>query len=107
MRRRGGRAGAINRDAISAVPPERDHFEAYSLKFDERGRLWVRTERAAAGRTIFDVFDPTGHYLGEVEAPAQVSEFALGVGVLAAAASDSLGVQRIRTWTVSGPERRD
>ena len=104
MQRRMGRsASSVSRTALSSIPPERDWFDAYALRFDERGRLWVRVERAAPGRTLFDIFDSAGRYLGEVEVPARFREYALGSGLLAAAVADSLGVERINLWSVSEP----
>jgi sugar lactone lactonase YvrE len=112
--REAGLAARLQRmGARSASPPDRAHaaaalaerkyFEPYALCFDERGRLWVKVERTSAGRTMFDVFDPAGRYLGEVELPVALKEFAFGAGMLAAAVPDDLGVERIRVWRISGP----
>jgi hypothetical protein len=42
------------------------HFLAGALVFDQTGRLWVRMERGGLEDTIFDLFDPTGRFMGEI-----------------------------------------
>jgi hypothetical protein len=84
------------------IPEERNYFEAYALRFDEKGRLWVRVERGKPEETRFDVFDATGGYVGEVVVPAVLREFALGAGLLAGAVHDSEGVPRIHVWSIDG-----
>ena len=89
---------------IIRIPPERDYFDAYALQFDEKGRLWVQVGRGTPEQTIFDVFDPSGGYLGEVIVPVAVQEYALGAGLLAASAYDEEGVPQVRVWTTDGAE---
>jgi hypothetical protein len=100
MRAQLGGGGPIPGFPRAAIPAERTFFDAYALRFDESGRLWVRVERAPPGRTVFDVFDPAGRYLGEVALPVAIKDFALGAGRLAAVVADDLGVEIIRVWTV-------
>lgn len=92
-----GRSVPISPSAVSA---ERNYFENSAIRYDERGRLWVRTERAPSGRTIFDVFTPNGTFLGEVVVTAAVREFALGAGVLTGVVRDELEIQRIAVWQI-------
>jgi hypothetical protein len=88
---------------LSDIPPERAYFEVHALRFDEKGRLWVRVERNTRGRTVFDVFDAAGRYLGEVSVPAESRTYAVGAGLLAAVVTSDAGVPQIHLWTI-GPE---
>ncbi len=85
---------------LSDIDTDRPHFRDSALRFDEQGRLWVRAERALPARTLFDVFDPGGRYVGEVALTGVAAEFALGAGILAAAMRDELGVERVRVFRV-------
>ena len=88
----------------SDIPAERDFFEVRALRFDEKGRLWVRVERNTRGRTVFDVFDAAGRYLGEVNVPAEFRTYALGAGLLAAVVTSDADVPQIHLWTIEGVE---
>ena len=114
--RRAARMGAMRQGRMGGAPAgdhgaaprtsldERSWFESAALQFDEKGRLWVRAERNVPGRTVLDVFDPAGAYLGEVVIPAAFRDFALGAGILAAVVQDDLGVERVHLWTVGGAQ---
>ncbi len=66
------------------VDPLKRHFSLDALRVDDDGRIWVRTDREDPA-TIFDVFDSTGGYRGEVKLPARARAFAVGRGLLVAA----------------------
>ena len=89
---------------LSDIPAERDYFEAGGLRFDEKGRLWVRVERNTSGRTVFDVFDAAGRYIGEVSVPVEFRTYAVGAGLLAAVVADDAGVPQVHVWTINGPK---
>lgn len=82
------------------VDPLHRHFLMHDLEFDPRGRLWVRTPRGVAGRTVFDLFSEDGRYLGGVEVEGRVSRFAVGRDRLVAAVLDDLDVPSVRVWRI-------
>jgi hypothetical protein len=85
------------------VDPLRVHFRGRALRFDEQGRLWVRTERGS-GSTVFDIFDPVGEYLGETTLPGRIDAFALGDGHLAVEVLGDLDVPSVQVWRVTPRE---
>lgn len=108
IRRLTAREGADHPEGAAASPqvevdPLHRHFLMDDLEFDPRGRLWVRTPRGVAGRTVFDLFSEDGRYLGEVEVEGRVSRFAVGRDRLVAAALDDLDVPSVRVWGIRTP----
>jgi hypothetical protein len=93
--------------STTGIPPERNYFNAYGLQFDERGRLWVRAERGAAGNTVFDVFDANGRFLGEVTVNRAVRDFSLGAGMLAGVTMNADSVAQVSVWRVELAARND
>lgn len=84
------------------IDPLQPHFQQLSaLQFDEKGRLWVRTSRAEAGRTVFDVFGPDFSYLGEVGVDRELGVYAVRDGWLAAVTEGELDIPRIAVWQVA------
>lgn len=94
----GGRAGP---GGDPTMPPEKNHFNAHALAFDEHGRLWVRTERGGPARTIFDLFAASGEYVGELSLPVDVHRFALNAGIFAAVVSGEDDVAQVAVWRVT------
>ncbi len=87
--------------AHPAPPPlEKPHFDWRGLRYDPRGRLWVKTGRGTDTRTILDVFAPSGDFLGEVPVPGKVTGFAFGGNYLVTAAEDAQGTPRVTLWRV-------
>jgi len=101
----GGAARADNPEAGATprpVDPLRPHYPSRALSWDAKGRLWVRTSRGT-GETLFDLFDPSGSWLGELAVPGEVRTHATGQGVLATVVSDpATEVQRVVVWRVIG-----
>jgi hypothetical protein len=89
-------AAALGSD-IEIDPLER-YFRVYDLEFDTEGRLWVRTPRDTTSHTVFDVFDESGRYVGEVRVDGRISHYAVGHGILAAVTLDSLDVETVKVW---------
>jgi hypothetical protein len=73
------------------------------LRYDDAGRLWVRTTRGAEQRTVFDIFAPTGTFLGSVTLPAHVGTFSLAGPWLVIGGEDADGVPRVTLWQVRWP----
>lgn len=90
---------------MPAVNPLRNHFGSQSLRHDDAGRLWVRTERGVAERTVFDLFDPAGAFLGAVEVPGRLGVFAVAGEYLAAATRGEDDLPAVGLWRV-GVSRR-
>lgn len=86
------------------IDPRQPHFSQLdALQFDGRGRLWVRTSRAVAGRTVFDVFGRALEYLGEVGVDRAVGVYSVRDGWLAGVTEDELETPGIAVWRVVEP----
>jgi sugar lactone lactonase YvrE len=91
-----------------ALPPRtagvaelKPHMAIDGLRFDDSGRLWVRTMRGDHSRTILDVFAPGGAFLGEVLVPHAMSAFSFGGRWLAADVEWEDGTRRVMVWEVA------
>jgi hypothetical protein len=76
------------------------HASADGLRYDDAGRLWVRTMRATGNATVFDIFAPTGAFIGELTLPAKVEAFSLAGSYLATAMERDDGVPIVVLWSV-------
>ena len=70
------------------------------MRYDDTGRLWVKTMRAIGQTTIFDLVAPAGGYIGEVVVPTGVQTYALAGEYLATAGERTDGVPVVTLWTV-------
>jgi hypothetical protein len=78
------------------------HAATDGLRYDDAGRLWVKTMRADGPSTVFDVFAASGQYLGEVTVPMKVETYALAGRYLATAGiREDNGIPVVVLWTVS------
>ncbi|HUQ84421.1 MAG TPA: hypothetical protein VM076_24925 [Gemmatimonadaceae bacterium] len=89
----------------SVLPPARrldlrPHVSADGLRYDDAGRLWVRTQRAVGRTTVFDIFGANGAFVGELTVPAKVESFALAGSYLATAGEREDGVPVVVLWSV-------
>ena len=85
------------------VDPLRPHFGLGALAWDEAGRLWVKTARGGPGRTIFDLFDRDGAFLGEVPIEVDILAWSVGKGMLVGVREDpEFGVHTVARWRVVG-----
>ena len=84
----------------SGTPDLKPHAAIDGLRFDDTGRLWVRTMRGDHTRTILDVFSPSGSYLGEVVVPFPMGAFSLAGRRLAADVEADDGTRRVMIWEV-------
>jgi len=92
------RARAEGGQASAELPREKPHFEWLGLRYDPRGRLWVKTGRGDQSRTVFDLFSGEGSYLGEVVVPGRVGSFSLGANYLVTAGENDDGVPQVTLW---------
>lgn len=84
------------------VDPLKRHFHLNSFRYDEVGRLWVLTGRGNESHSIFDLFDETGDFLGDLVVPGRVTRFAVaGTWLVTAAFSDDY-FPVVRLWQVDG-----
>jgi hypothetical protein len=93
--------GGGSRSVLPKADPMelRPHAATDGLRYDDAGRLWVRTMRAIGSSTVFDVFGSNGQYVGEVTVPLGVQAFSLAGQYLATAAERD-GVPIVVLWTV-------
>lgn len=93
----GPESGALLRDP----DPLRPHVWLHALAFDKEARLWVHTARGGDSRTVFDLFDQNGSYLGEVGLEERLLEFSIRDGWLAGVVTDrNSGVHRLGWWRI-------
>lgn len=95
---RGRAAPPLRTAGVAELKP---HLAIDGLRFDDSGRLWVRTMRGDQSRTILDVFASGGAFLGEVVVPHAMSTFSLGGKWLAADIEWEDGTRRVMVWEVS------
>ena len=106
MQRRAARMQAMVRAEGGGAPTrfepreERNHFGMNAMAYDDTGRLWVRTERGGLTATVFDIFDATGRYLGQLRVNEKLGAFAVDRGVLAARVVDADEVEYVGIWRV-------
>ncbi len=98
--------GTAARNAPSVPRPSGDpdlksHIAIDGLQYDDAGRLWVRTMRGDHAVTVFDVFSPSGDFLGELRVPGRLGSFSLAGPWLAAAFEGDDGVPLVRVYRVA------
>ena len=83
---------------------QKQHFDQWSFRYDDDGRLWVRSTRTPDSVTTFDVFEADGSFIGEVTIPLRVprvaTSFDVGAGLLAAVVLDELDNPVVRVWRI-------
>ena len=86
------------------MPASRYEFKSHAatdgLRYDDAGRLWVRTLRGAAKTTVFDIFAASGAYVGELTLPIAAESFSLAGSYLATATERADGIPLVVLWTV-------
>ncbi|HSA57601.1 MAG TPA: hypothetical protein VLE53_17945 [Gemmatimonadaceae bacterium] len=92
--------GSGRRAGAPGVPEEKPHFHWTGFRFDPLGRLWVRTGRGNERQAVFDVFDSTFGYAGEVVVPGTVGAFAPGRDLLVTAGETDAGFPVVKVWRV-------
>ena len=87
-----------------------DHHPAFRRIYpDPSGHVWVELpnpEHPAPGSgvpTTWDVFDPSGAWLGSVEFPARFFVFEIGEGYVAGVWKDEMDVERVRVYELVKP----
>ena len=86
------------------IPPEERGLKAHivvdGLRYDDAGQLWVHTMRGDETKTVFDVFAPSGAFLGAVTVPAKITNFGISGSYLVTAGENEDGVPIVTVWTV-------
>lgn len=77
------------------------HIAIDGMRYDDAGRLWVRTMRGDETYTILDVFSPAGAFLGEVRVDGSVGRFSFAGPWLAVASDDADGYPVVRVYRVN------
>lgn len=78
----------------------KSHANVDGLRYDAAGRLWVHTMRGTSKSTVFDVFRPSGAFLGSVTLPEVAKVFTLGGTWLLTASESDDGVPIVTKWIV-------
>jgi hypothetical protein len=94
------RARAEGGQPSSTQPREKPHFDWLGLRYDHRGRLWVKTGRGDETRTVFDLFSPAGAFLGEVMVPGKVGPFSFGGNYMVTSTLTEEGLPQVVLWEV-------
>jgi hypothetical protein len=76
------------------------HAATDALRYDDAGRLWVRTMRGTDKSTVFDVFSSAGAFVGEVTLPMAVTAYSLAGSYFAAATEKDDGTPIVVLWSV-------
>jgi hypothetical protein len=76
------------------------HFAVDGLRYDGAGRLWARTMRGDDSHTVFDVFSPSGAFLGSVTLDGVIQHFALAGKWLLTSGENADGVPVVTRWTL-------
>ena len=102
--RRGAEGGAA---VAAGAPPGIDislkpHVQLDGLRFDDAGRLWVLTMRGVGQQSVFDIFAPTGAFIGSVTLPTRVNSFSLAGAWLVTGGEDADDIPRVTLWRVRG-----
>jgi hypothetical protein len=85
-----GRSGTFmprHRRSARRCPLTRNSSHTFAIdgmRYDDTGRLWVRTMRGDQHTTVFDVFTPAGAFAGEVRLDALVGSYSLAGRFMAA-----------------------
>ena len=78
----------------------KSHAATDGLRYDDAGRLWVRTMRGVGKSTVFDIFSASGTYVGELTLPVAVESYSLAGSYLATATEREDGIPVIVLWAV-------
>ena len=81
-------------------PDLKPHIGIDGLRYDDAGRLWVRTMRGDQSVTVLDVFSSTAQFLGEVRIEGSVGRFAHAGPWLALATDTKAGYPVVRLYRV-------
>ena len=76
------------------------HASSDALRYDDAGRLWVRTMRGTDKTTVFDVFSGAGTFIGEVMVPLRVDSYSLAGQWMATATEREDGTPIVVVWSV-------
>jgi hypothetical protein len=74
------------------------HVAINGLRYDDTGRLWVKTMRGNESSTVFDLFASDGRYLGELTVPAAIGTFSIAGRWFVADFESDDGTPRIGIW---------
>ena len=93
----GGSKSVVPADNRLALKP---HASADALRYDDAGRLWVRTMRGTDRTTVFDIFAASGAFVGELTIPIRAEAYSLAGAYLATASEREDGVPVVVLWSV-------
>jgi hypothetical protein len=101
----GERLLAFQRGTAAADGTGALQIDAYGLKYDLDGRLWVLTTRGGDGRTVFDVFGRDGRYVESVVLQAEIYDripaFDFADGALVTVGVTASGNTVVDVWALN------
>jgi hypothetical protein len=100
---RGGRGGRGGPSPVIGTGDDtfKPHFGIDALRYDASGRLWVLTMRGSEREAIFDLFAPSGAFLGSLRVPSNVRAYALGGDYLVTNGENADGIPVVELWRVA------
>lgn len=80
-----------------------EFFPAFGdVKSDPAGYLWVQEYNLPGqDQNLWTVFDPSGRVLGQVDLPADLDVYEIGVDYVLGAYRDELSVERVQLWPLN------
>lgn len=96
----GGGAPPPSPPRMSGSDELKPHIAIGGLRYDDTGRLWVRTMRGDEASTVFDLFAPDGRFVGELRLPHAVGAFAVRGRWLAADTEMDDGWRAVTLWEI-------
>jgi hypothetical protein len=90
------RAGAARR--VAAIPHRPTLPSFGEIRVDRLGYLWVAHFGVPGRAGAWDVFEPSGRFLGPVEVPGTLEIHEIGADYLLGVSTDELGVERVEMY---------
>jgi hypothetical protein len=85
----------VVRASLSEVPDYLPPFRQGAVRADVEGNLWIRTNKMADGRPVYDVVNRDGKLVDRVQLPAFRTIAGFGPGVVYMGVRDSTGVMHV------------
>ena len=85
---------------VAPIQREENFFSADALQYDDRDRLWVKTDRGSGNDTVFDIFEPGGQFIQEMLAGDALGVYDISGNYLAGFGFGRLNSPLIRLYEI-------